>query len=313
MLTHGFEAAWDIYLRAGRWLPPAPAPVTPRRVADLAEVLETEDVAAVVLDAYGVLHTGPETIPGAAEAIADVRRRGLPLAVLTNDVTHEPSGVAAGLARRGLDIRANEVISGRDGLPEALTAVGGGAGWGVAAIEPAGLVGRFPGLTAIDDMAGFDGRDWDALAGLVLVDCFHWVQPDLDSFRRLMRRRPLPLIIPNPDVACPYGGAMTMEPGALALWAAQTLGAKVTFLGKPFPALYQSLLSRLTGIAPDRVLMVGDSPHTDVLGARGAGMRCLLVESGLLAGQDALSRCREAGLWPDFVAASIHQVRAKEA
>ncbi|MBB4284852.1 HAD-IIA family hydrolase [Roseospira goensis] len=305
MLTQGFDAAWETYLRAGAWLPAPPPPVRPRRVSGLAAVLDGTDIAAVVLDAYGVLHTGGHTLPGAAAAIADVRRRGLPLFVLTNDVTHEPAGVATGLHRRGLDIRPDEVVSGRDLLPQALVAVGGGAGWGVIAIHPRELVARFPALTVVEALADSRPEDWDGLDGFVLVDCFHWNPADLALFRALMARRPRPLIIPNPDVTCPYDGALTLEPGALGLAAARDHGVSVHFLGKPFPDLYALLKARLPGVAPDRVLMVGDSPHTDILGARGAGLRCLLVESGLLHGQDTARRLAESGLWPDFIAGAI--------
>lgn len=305
MLTQGFETAWEIYLSAGHSLPPPPPPVTPRPVPDLATVLETEDIAAVVLDAYGVLHTGSRAIPGAAEAIADIRRRGLPVRILTNDVTHEPAGVAAGLQRRGLDIRADEVVSGRDLLPDALATVGGGVGWGVIAIHPREIVARHPGLTVMETLADGAPEDWDALDGIVLVDCFHFTPDDVAMFARLMARRPRPLIIPNPDVTCPYDGALTIEPGALGLAAVRQHGAAVHFLGKPFPGIYERLKAGFPGVSAARLLMVGDSPHTDILGARGAGLRCLLVQSGLLAGQDAARRFAESGLWPDFLAPAI--------
>ncbi len=305
MLSQGFAAAWDTYLRAGSRLPPPPSPVTPRRVRGLAKVLDTGGVDVVVLDAYGVLHVGGPALPGAAEAIADARRRGLSLCVLTNDVTHEPEGVAQGLAARGLDIRPDEVVSGRSLLPEALARVGGGAGWGVIAIHPQDIVARHPALTVVDPPANTDPAVWDHLDGFVLVDVFHWSPADLAAFRAMLARRPRPLIVPNPDVTCPYQGRLTIEPGGVALAAADAHGLTVDFLGKPFPALYGLVLERFPGVDPARVLMVGDSPHTDILGARGVGFRCLLVESGLLQGQDVMARLAESGLWPDFVAPAI--------
>jgi len=305
MLTQGFDVAWTTYLAAGERLPPSPPSVTPRRVTGLAEVLDSEPVAAVVLDAYGVLHTGSRVLPGAAEAIADVRRRGLPVRILTNDVTHEPTGVAEGLRRRGLDIRPDDVVSGRDLLPGALAAVGGGAGWGVIAVHPRDLVARYPSLSVVENLAAGAPEDWDALQGFVLVDCFHWEPADLAMFQRVMVRRSRPLIIPNPDVTCPYNGELTIEPGALGLGAIRDYGVDVHFLGKPFPGIYNLLKAGLPDIPAHRLLMVGDSPHTDILGARGAGMRCLLVESGLLFGQDLDVRFRESGLWPDFVAPAV--------
>jgi ribonucleotide monophosphatase NagD (HAD superfamily) len=53
------------------------------------------------------------------------------------------------------------------------------------------------------------------------------------------------------------------------------------------------------------MLMVGDSPHTDILGARGVGMRCLLIEGGFLRQRDSAECFVQAGLWPDFVSAIL--------
>jgi putative hydrolase of the HAD superfamily len=46
---------------------------------------------------------------------------------------------------------------------------------------------------------------------------------------------------------------------------------------KPHPRIFQLALRRL-GLAADQVLYVGDSEEDDVKGARGAGMRCVLVD-----------------------------------
>lgn len=313
-LTQGFGTAWDTYLRAGPWLPTPPPPVTPRRVSGLTEVLDAPDadIAVVALDAYGVLHTGSRPIPGAARALATLRQRGVPLCVLTNDVTHAPAGVAHGLYRRGLDIRPDEVVSGRDLLPNALEAVGGGAGWGVIAIHPRDIIARHPTLTNVEALTPGRPETLDALDGFVLVDCFQWRPQELDAFREVMDRRARPLIIPNPDVTCPYDGVLTIEPGAIGLEMARRHDVSVHFLGKPFPGIYDLLKARFPDVAPERMLMVGDSPHTDILGARGAGLRCLLVESGLLAGQDSAACFREAGLWPDYVSDSISPTRDTE-
>ena len=52
-------------------------------------------------------------------------------------------------------------------------------------------------------------------------------------------------------------------------------GCETYYLGKPFPAIWNKVKSTL---APDaRVLMVGDTLGTDVLGARVAGFDSALV------------------------------------
>lgn len=91
------------------------------------------------------------------------------------------------------------------------------------------------------------------------------------------------MVVCNPDVACPYGDRISAEPGFYAHMLAARGLADVTFLGKPFRGVYDLVGQRFPNVARERMLMVGDSPHTDVLGARGAGMNVLLVECGFLA------------------------------
>jgi glycerol 3-phosphatase-2 len=78
-----FDHAWRAYLEAAPRLPPLPSPVTPLRVASVAEIAGEFDL--VVLDAWGVLNLGDDVIPTAPAAVAGLRRRGKRLAVLTTD------------------------------------------------------------------------------------------------------------------------------------------------------------------------------------------------------------------------------------
>lgn len=298
MLYLSFDDAWRTYLDAAPRLPAPPPPVAPLRVSGLIEAVERGGHRLVVFDAYGVLHTGGEAIPQALEAFAELRRRGMPLCVVTNDVTHEPEHVAAGLARRGFDFSADEVVSGRSLLPGILAAHGDGQGFGVVASHPEDVIARFPQVRALPD----DPAAYDAVEGFLFVDANVWDERHPALLEDSLVRRPRPLIVCNPDVGCPFHGRISAEPGYFAHRIAVRAGIAPVFLGKPFPAVYQRVLDRFPDIPPAAMLMVGDSPHTDVLGARGVGMDCLLVECGFLAGRDALADCAESGLWPDYVA-----------
>lgn len=298
MLYLSFADAWRTYLDAAPRLPAPPAPVTPRRVSGLVEAVEHGGHRLVVFDAYGVLHTGGAAIPQALDAFAVLRRRGVPVCVVTNDVTHDPDHVAAGLARRGFDFSAAEVVSGRSLLPGILAAHGDGQGFGVVASHPEDVIARFPALRALPD----DAAAYDAVDGFLFVDTNFWGEAHPALLEDSLVRRPRPLIVCNPDVGCPYRGRISAEPGYFAHRIAARAGIAPVFLGKPFPAVYQRVLDRFPDIPPAAMLMVGDSPHTDILGARGVGMDCLLVECGFLAGRDALADCAESGLWPDYVA-----------
>ena len=98
---------------------------------------------------------------------------------------------------------------------------------------------------------------------------------------------------------------LNAEPGFYAHRIAGETGIAPIFCGKPGAPIYHAALARAGNIAPERVLCVGDTLHTDILGARAAGCHAMLVEDGFCAGRDALALAAECGIWPDFVAPAL--------
>jgi HAD superfamily hydrolase (TIGR01459 family) len=102
----------------------------------------------------------------------------------------------------------------------------------------------------------------------------------------LLRRaisRGLPMVCGNPDLArVSRDGSLLEAPGLVARRYAE-LGGKVRLHGKPHPRIYRTCLQRLSRLAidRDRVVAVGDSLHHDIVGARGAGIRGLLIAGGV--------------------------------
>ncbi len=76
------------------------------------------------------------------------------------------------------------------------------------------------------------------------------------------------------------------------------------FFGKPFTNIFDLAFQRLGPVDKSRVVMVGDSLHTDILGARTAGVASALIRDyGFFAKQDAASAITRAGIVPDFLVA----------
>lgn len=97
--------------------------------------------------------------------------------------------------------------------------------------------------------------------------------------------RNLPMICVNPDIKAIAGDSLKLCAGALASHYIN-LGGKVSYHGKPYPAVYEALLKKLTlwqgkETNLSRILIVGDSLNTDILGANTMGIDSLLVLSGL--------------------------------
>lgn len=89
----------------------------------------------------------------------------------------------------------------------------------------------------------------------------------------------LPLVCANPDLMANEGGRFVVRQGTIAkIWP-----GKVIMYGKPDPRVFNSLLNRYCPNVPkDRILMVGDTLRTDILGAKLTGIKsCLVLEGGI--------------------------------
>ena len=291
-----FADAWQAYRRAETLLPAKPPKVTPRRVGDAAAIADEFDVVA--LDAWGVLNLGEATIATAPAAVAGLRAKGKRLAVLSNSGSRDAAVSAARLARLGFDFTAAEIITGLDLVPAALAALALppplGFVAGAAAARP--LLTR--GMLALGDAAA----DYDRVSGIVFLSTGAWSEARQALLAASLERRKRPLIVANPDIASPEPQGMEAEPGWYAQRIATATGAPIISCGKPFAPIYERLQARYPDVAPERVLCVGDTLHTDILGGRAAGCRTLLVEDGFMRGADALSLIEESGIWPEFIA-----------
>ncbi|WP_248298083.1 HAD-IIA family hydrolase [Tabrizicola sp. YIM 78059] len=282
--------------------PRLPAARYPARSLYLPSLEAVADhVDGFLLDAFGVLNVGETAIPGAVARMASLRRRGKRLAVLTNAASYTRDQLLAKYHRLGFDFTAEEVVASRDVAVARLDAIAPRAAW--AAIAAAGdTFADIPArlVDAVADPAAFDQAD-----AILFLSTARW-SPALQ--RRLIRaldRRPRPLVIANPDLVAPREGGLTLEPGLFGHELLDALpGLEVHWFGKPFPQAFAEGISR-TGLAPDRLAMVGDTLHTDVLGGRAAGCRSVLVtDHGLFAGRDTAPFIAASGIVPDFIVSS---------
>lgn len=285
------------YARIRPRLPAARFPDTSREATHLLEI--AEDFDALLLDAFGVLNIGETAIPGAPARIAALRAAGKRLLVLTNGATHRAEETRAKLAALGFDFAPEEVISSRDALVAAL-ALRRERRWGVMAPDAAGLdTLGVPEAVPLRD----DPEPYETAEGFVLLGSAGWTDARQARLVAALRARPRPLLVGNPDLVAPREGGLTPEPGWFAHLAADATGVAPEFYGKPFGNVFSVAFQRLgLGADPARTLMVGDTPHTDILGGAAAGTRtALIVSHGLLRGGDWRGALAASGIRPDFV------------
>ena len=125
-----------------------------------------------------------------------------------------------------------------------------------------------------------------AQADVILLTASEGDRFDLDHYRRLLAaaaKSGIPCICTNPDKIMLTGAGPKFGAGRIAELY-EEMGGKVTWIGKPFPAIYEAALKAVGNPPRTRVLCVGDSPEHDIAGAKGAGLASALVRTGIHAG-----------------------------
>jgi ribonucleotide monophosphatase NagD (HAD superfamily) len=98
-----------------------------------------------------------------------------------------------------------------------------------------------------------------------------------------------------------------MEFGVGAMSAMMAYAANVTpvFTGKPERFFFEELCRRL-GVSPRRCVLVGDNLESDIAGAKGVGMKAVLVLTGVATEADV--ERAPAELRPDWVVPGLPEL-----
>lgn len=291
------RTAFEAYISVRHRLPQAGFGSTWQTASTLETITAPYDL--ILFDAYGVLNVGETPIPGARERIAALREAGKTVMVVSNSAGYPKARMMERYARLGFDFAPCEVITSREAL---LAHLGGAARrrWGMM-LHPASGNCDLEGIEA--RFLADDRAIYDAVEGFLLIGSDGWTEARQAMLEASLRAHPRPVLVGNPDIVAPREGGLSREPGHFAHRLADETGVEVRFFGKPFREIYDAALSRhRPPPAPERVLMVGDTLHTDVLGGRQMGFATALVmDYGLLAGLDAGEAIHRSGILPDYV------------
>ena len=260
----------------------------PARIA-LADLLDRYD--GFLVDSFGVLVDGRGALPGAAELIAQLERRGKSYLIVTNDASRSADTMVERFARFGIAVAREHILSSGDLIAPHF-----------AANELAGsrclVLGTDDSRRMVSQAGGqVCPIDADADCDAVIVcddDGFPFLEGINAALSALFRAfdagRELHLILPNPDLIYPAGGgAFGFTSGAIALLLEAALARRYperpprfARLGKPHRPIFDEARRRLDG----QLLMIGDQLETDIAGALAAGIDAALVVTGVTRWQD---------------------------
>jgi HAD superfamily hydrolase (TIGR01459 family) len=234
---------------------------------------------AVLCDVWGVIHNGRRAFDEACDALIRYRADGGRVCLITNAPVpkaqvielFEPLGVPLAVfddcVSSGDATRAD--LARRQG--QRVWRMGADSGWEHDRYLYEGL-----------DLDFVNGPSADILLCIGLRDQVNDVPGDYRAELQMGVDAGLTMLCANPDKQVRVGRQLYWCAGALAE-IYETLGGAVIYPGKPFAPIYDLAIERLTalGSKPANILCIGDSPSTDVRGARLQGFASLYVGTGL--------------------------------
>jgi 4-nitrophenyl phosphatase len=227
-------------------------------------------IRGLIIDMDGVLWTGDTPFPGLGEFFEVLKRRGTRFVLATNNPAQSLQSFVSKAGRMGLSLSTDQIVSSASATvhylrshfpPHARMYVIGDASF-----------------KKIIEEAGFVFVDRDASAVIVGMD------EDLtyDMLRKasLLIRAGAKFIGTNPDRYAPWHQGL--EPGTGAILAAieASTECQPVIIGKPERYLFDLALQRMS-LEPGDVASLGDRLDTDILGGQRAGLKTILVLSGV--------------------------------
>lgn len=236
-----------------------------------------------IVDVWGVLHDGRETFPFVKDTLRELKDMGKQVIFLTNSPTraHEiqnylehkfdlPRDLYHDLHSSGEDAYEHMSENGAQHEPDftnkCLAFVSGST------------------FTQILDDCGLEsvGDLQDASFILNLHPPFNEsiTTQDYEALLKQAKLAGKAMVCVNPDMGVIYDNRVYPCAGSLAQFY-ESIGGQVYYHGKPYPSVYETVLSKFDNPDKSRTVAIGDSLRTDITGAHNFGISSILVLSGL--------------------------------
>ncbi len=294
------EFAFSRYQAVRARLPQASFPESSRTALNLLQIADQFD--AFLFDAFGVLNVGEQAVPGAAHCVAQLQKMGKPTLVVTNAGSFLLQGLQAKYQKLGFNFEIEQVISSRELLFSALSGYPDTMHWGVVALPESGIEQLDFNLALL----GEEQSQFDQVDGFLFLGVRDWTQQQQELLINSLKASPRPFLVGNPDIVAPRETRFSLQPGFYAHAIADATTIEPQFFGKPFGHVFKEATDRINQSSPTRVLMIGDTLHTDILGGAAAGLSTALVtDHGLFKGHDVNHYIERSGIIPDFILPTI--------
>ncbi|HET7657698.1 MAG TPA: TIGR01457 family HAD-type hydrolase [Bacillales bacterium] len=223
-----------------------------------------------LIDLDGTVYRGEEKIEAAVRFVEKLYDKQIPYLFVTNNSAKRPQQVADKLEKLGVPARPQNVMTSSMAAASVM-----------AEKLPKGaaiyMIGE-EGLYSAMEEKGFKIVDKEADAVVIGIDRGL-------TYEKLARaclevRKGAAFFSTNPDVAFPSEEGLVPGNGSLTAVVSTATGCEPEFVGKPEAAIIEQALEMI-GTNKEKTIMVGDNYDTDILAGIRAGIKTLLVHTGV--------------------------------
>jgi len=248
-----------------------------------------DNVSGLIIDMDGVLWHGNNPIDGLIDFFAILRQLSLPFILATNNASLTQQQYVDKLKAMGVSVSHNEILTSSMATASYLAKhlapdqkkafVIGEEGLKQPLLEQGFL------LTDLYQVNQIDKGITDVGADIVVSGLDRQLTWDKLATATLNINAGAAFYATNSDTTLPTElGEVMGNGGTIAALTAAT-GVRPISIGKPEPILYQQALEKLA-TQPENTIAIGDRLNTDILGAVNAGLRSILVLTGISSEED---------------------------
>lgn len=265
------------------------------------------NLGGFIIDMDGVLWQGSQPLPGLTAFFEALRTTQIPFVLATNNASLTQQQYVEKLAAMGVKIHLREVLTSsmatarylRENLPADQRKVYVIGEQGL--IEPLQQQGFE--ITATYYPAKPERNNTNIWADIVVSGLDRKLSWDKLATATLNIRAGAAFYATNADTTLPTElGEVMGNGGVLAALTAAT-GISPTVIGKPEPILYQQAFDVL-GTNQHNTIAIGDRLDTDILGAVNAGMRSIMV----LTGVSSVADLAAVSYRPDWIMKDLQEI-----
>jgi 4-nitrophenyl phosphatase len=232
----------------------------------------------MIIDMDGVLWHGERPVIGLAAFFEQLRKAGIGFVLATNNARKIATQYSEKLAGFGVTVSAEQILTSAEAAATYLhNSYPEGAKAYVVGDSGLRMAMALRGFQLLNH-DGFVGGD--ARADVVVVGFTPFFHYDHLASATFLINQGAAFIGTNPDDTFPTEYGPLPGAGSMLAFLETATGVRPTVLGKPNRTIFEQALRMLGGTQSDTV-MVGDRLGTDIVGGHAAGLRTVMLLSGI--------------------------------